>query len=731
MHSPLFVQGRMTVTPDVDEIDTQLASDDFEPVDFVNRLLPLTESFAEVPFLITQLQTRSRRITATIREAVRSYSVLGDSSDAILADTRNSVVDLSHRIATIHSQATETATIVSRVCEGIKPLDWAKGNLSTSVTALHRLKMIVEMLNDFRANVETNNYAQCIENIRGLHSLFAFFKKYTELPNRSEIPPQIGPLALRFFDLKRQLRNQINAELQNRLFQGSADESNLPICETIDAYDDDFRLSTIFMFCEKFLLPYDDAYANSPLKEVKTRYQWFKQRLDFFNRSYNGAFPAEWRMQYHISLEFCQKTASHLEQQLNAAPPDVRVYLAAFELTLKFERKMAEVFATTETVFIGPDDPMPEFDSTPEGVRRKVEWRMHRDKGIGIPRKVPAAEFRGTIALAFAPHMSIYLNHETEELRAVVQTARARPFEDLDEIQHQLTSVSALVTRMRTGIEKCASFNLPQCLLDLFLSIKDVLGRYVQTLTDILPKSHTDPDFQLLAAIANTSALLLSIIDSLATNVASRVPEELRSTIKVEDAKEAIGNELRKQLIHTVEILVEEYEPSLIQIGTGNWTQDEGEKLPPKLVDRFRVRFSLLGTWLSVDNMNRLRSTFASRVVAIVHKAMFGQKQFVIDMGWKISSGVKELKQLVVQWTRADSTLAKKRIDTEFLQLEVEIRVLSSPDPEPMAVTYISMWPNPTREHYQSLLQLRRLSVKDPAKYMEEYDRQLTELARR
>jgi hypothetical protein len=323
------------------------------------------------------------------------------------------------------------------------------------------------------------------------------------------------------------------------------------------------------------------------------------------------------------------------------------------------------------------------------------------------------------------------LNHENEELLAVIQAARKRPLEDVDEAQHQLTSVSTLVTRMRTGIEKCAGFNLPQCLLDLFMNIKEVLGRYVQALTAILPKPRTEQDFQLLAAIANTSALLLSIIDSLATNVASRIADDLKPAIMVEDAKEAIGTELRRQLIYAVDILAKEYEPSLVQIGTGNWTQDEGEKLPPKLIDQFRVRFSLLGTWLSNDNMNRLRSTFASRVVAIVHDAMFRQKQFVTDLGWKISSGVKELKQLVIQWTRADSTLAKKRIDTEFLQLEVEVRVLSSPDPEPMAVTYISMWPKQTRDHYRSLLKLRGLSSKDQDKYMEEYDRQLTELSSR
>jgi hypothetical protein len=437
-------------------------------------------------------------------------------------------------------------------------------------------------------------------------------------------------------------------------------------------------------------------------------------------------------MQYHISLEFCKKTAGHLARQLDASEPDVRNYLLAFEATVKFERQLSEVFAGTEMIYIGADDPMPEFENTPDGVRQKVEWRMRRDQGIGQERKVPAAEFIGSIAPAFASHMSLYLNHETEQMMQVIADTKKRLLQDIDDTQHQMASVSVLVTRMRDAINKCAGFNLPQSLLDLFLNIKMVLHRYVQFLTRSLPaKPRAEPDFHLLTAIANTSALLLSITDSLATTVVSRITDEFKSAILVDDAKDAIGGELRQQLIFLVDVLARELEGSLVQIGSGSWDQgnpDSG-KLPARIPDLFRERFTVLGAWLSNDNMNRLRSTFAARVVGVVHDSMFKQKQFVMDLGWKISTAVKELKALVVQWLRADSALAKKRIDAEFLQLEVEVRVLYSPDPEAMAVTYITMWPKQSRPHYLSILKVRGLSSKDQDRYMEEYDRQLRALA--
>jgi hypothetical protein len=437
-------------------------------------------------------------------------------------------------------------------------------------------------------------------------------------------------------------------------------------------------------------------------------------------------------MQYHISIEFCRRTAGHLARQLDENEPDVRSYLHAFEATVKFERQLSEVFAATETVFIGPDDPMPEFENTPDGVRQKVEWRMRRDQGIGEQRKVPAAEFVGSIAPAFSSHMSLYLNHETEQLNQIIADTKKRLQQDVDDAQHQMTSVSVLVARMRDAINKCSGFNLPQSLLDLFLNIKTVLQRYVGFLTRSLPaKPKADPDFHLIAAIANTSALLLSITDSLATAVASRIAEDYKSAILVGDAKDQIGAELRQQLLFLVDVLARELEASLVQIGSGNWDagNPDAGKVPARIPDLFRERFTLLGTWLSNDNMNRLRSTFAARIVLIVHDSMFKQKTFIMDLGWKISTAVKELKALVVQWTRADSALAKKRIDAEFLQLEVEVRVLYSPDPEAMAVTYITMWPKQSRDHYRSILKARGLSSKDQERYIEEYDRQLRALA--
>jgi hypothetical protein len=393
---------------------------------------------------------------------------------------------------------------------------------------------------------------------------------------------------------------------------------------------------------------------------------------------------------------------------------------------------MADLFATEETIFIGPDDPMPEFENTPDGVKARIEWRVRRGQGIGEKRRVPASEFVGSIAASFARHMSLYLEADQESLGQIINEAKKHPLQDIDTETRQLKSVTTLVMAMKKSIDKCAGFHLPQSLLDLFLNLKALLNEYVQVLTRILPpKPKSDQDYELLAAIANTSATLLQTIDSLANRVGSLITEDLKPAIRVDDAKEDISVHLRKQLMYIADVVVAECSTLLVQVGNGGWDQSDPEaaKLPPKLPEIFRARFTVLSEWLSTDNLNRLRSTFASKIVAAIHDAMFKVRQLGGDEGWKISIAVKEVKSLVAIWTKADSQLAKKRVDSEFLQLEVEVRVSCSPDPEAMSVTYITMMNKPTKEHFRAILKLRGLSAAEEHEFLAEYDRQLAVLS--
>jgi hypothetical protein len=49
-----------------------------------------------------------------------------------------------------------------------------------------------------------------------------------------------------------------------------------------------------------FLKAYCETCAKAPLEDVRPTAQ-----IAFYNRSYKSAFPDGWRMQHHLTLEFC------------------------------------------------------------------------------------------------------------------------------------------------------------------------------------------------------------------------------------------------------------------------------------------------------------------------------------------------------------------------------------------------------------------------------------------
>ena len=705
---------------DIDHIDQQLSTDDFDAVSYIDRYLPDEGSIADLQKLISKLQSRVQQRTLAIRDTIRTNSVAGNNSEIFISEARNSISDLSERIANIQSQANNTENMVSQICNDIKPLDNAKKNLTATVTTLRRLQMMSTTIKQLEKNMEQLNYSNCAANILALTTFIEHFEKY-------ESVPQLKPLISKFYDLKRRLRNKINTELETKLYTGTATEANLPICAVIDAFAGDFRSNTIEMFCDKFLAPYEDAYRNSNLSDMKQRYRWFKQRAEFFNKQYASAFPPEWRVLYHLALTFCNKTTRHIKILLkNEEQLDVKQYLEAFEFTVNFEQKMAEIFSTVKTVYIDENAPMPDFENTPDGIRKKYMWLQRKEQHIGETVKEPATEFIGTIASAFAPHLDVYLQAEKQNLERIIRNVEANPKNDIDESQKTMTSSTILVVAMRNCIDKCAGFNVSQSLLDLFKILKDLLKQYVITLTKIIPsRPKKDEHFILSCCITNTSSLLLSIIDSLATKVLGLIRKSKKKKINVDDLKDTVGAELRKQLISLIDGIIKECEIQLIQIGSNQWHQADGDNshLPSKLPIILSNRFNLINEWLVNDNMNRLRSTFTQKIVSLVRDSMFRSKN-ISQAAPRISLAAKDLMILVEECTNAESDFSKKRVEYEFTQLQNELIILCCP-PIAMAITYITKMHNPSKDHFLSLVRLRGYTTsEDQVKFSSDYDKQ-------
>jgi len=690
---------------------------DYDSIAYINEVLPDESYLKQLPALIKKQNDIITQNEKILRERIRIRSFIEKKGESILIDARKSISELDERIKGIKENARDTEDVIKRISEDILPLDNAKKNLVATVTTLRRLEMLITTIQYLESNIEKRDFGECSANIMAISSLLGHFNEI----GASEV---VSPFANKFQNMKKTLKSIVNNELDQNLFRGISSDYNLSLCTLIDSFADGFREITIDWFCNKFLQLYDDSFKNSDLSSAHSRYTWFKQRIDYYNQNFCKVFPTEWKMPYWITRAFCQKTMLHLKKILSSQKPDLKQYLSSFEMTIKFESKMADSFATLERTPFDSNSKMPDFPSTAEGVKQKYEYLRRQELGLGEIRKVPASEFIGSIAVAFAPYMQLYLESEKSNFSAIISEAHSNAKNDIDNEEKVLQSSRVLIMAMRKAIEKCAGFGVDQTIIDLFFLLKSLLSEYIDGLTRCLPKKATsDEHYKLICSITNTTALFLSAYDSLESKVQQLLPAEKKALISINDTKEHTGSELRKQIIFLIEVFIKENEASLISIGNGSWI-DENGKLPAKLLLSFDNRFSIVGEWLNNDNMNRFRPTFTQKMVTIIRDSLFRSKNINIGSASRILLALKEIKEMVVISTRADSSSSKKRIDFDFSRLESDLTVLCSPEIA-MVSTYLGKIQARNKDQFLSLVRLKGLSAQMEMQISNEYDRQL------
>ena len=517
-----------------------------------------------------------------------------------------------------------------------------------------------------------------------------------------------------FLNIKEKIQENILNTLYNSFSLGSLKEDNLLLCQVIDSIGISLRSKTIEWVCDQYLIVYDKSMENTSLNDMKNRFTWFKQRMDLFTKNLLIGFPKEWRVPYYLTLTFCGKTFNHIEKLFNKQEPNVKDYLSAFEVSIKFEEKMAQLFSTTEDI----ESENKKFDNDYESLKQKYSSNT-KEKRI-----VLANEFYGRIASAFVKYINLYLNFEEENFSTIIKKAQTSGENDIDNEEHILQSSTALILSIRKSIDKCSLFRDDQSLFNFFKVIVNSIIKYIKKLTSILPKKAIkDWEFQYICCITNSTNFILTIIDSLAQKIISLLKSEsIKNNVGVEENKEIIGIELKNQLVHLSNLIIKENESLLIQIGNGSWEPENShEKIPQKLKSNFENRFNILISFLSNENLNRIRSNFIQSVIQVIRDSFFKLKIVHFDVGTNLASILKELKDFLKYLTKADSKITQKRIEIEFSHFEGEITVILSPELA-MVDIYMAKIKNKNKEHFQSLLKLKGLKGQDEQLVLDQFN---------
>lgn len=689
---------------DAEQLESILNSDSFNTIDILNQLFPNEESLESLPQVAQQVNNQIEQIDTKIAENIKRSSYHENKKDLdshIIDNVKKNVVEIRDTIIQLGSQAKETEQVIEDVCGSIKSFDNAKHNLTMSITILKRLQMSQNALRELELMVDQNEFGECADRLLALSSLLEYFLDFHD----NDI---LNDIRSRFTNLRDVIKKKLAQEFNEKLLGERVDSSISPAFKAVDAIGSQYRDKVINDFVKKFLHSYSQTFKKSPLSEIDRRYNWLKQRIDYFNLDYAKVFPPEWRVPYYITKEFCTMTRKDINSLLKKKKPDLSEFRRGFERTSKFEKAIAESFKVEEI----------------------TETGEHNMK--------PANEFNGYIGRVFSQHSDLYLEGESKYLKKLCQKAGEQiknNVKDLiDNDNKLLRSGIELVQYMKMSIEKCSSFSDGQTIHGLFSALKDAIGFYASEIGKNMPALNEENGPVVVSVITNTTYYFFSIIDGLADRIKKAVPEDQRPGILVEDIKDTLSDEIGKQIKKTSKMLCNSTKPKLEILQKSEWQSCPVSSftMPQDIIAILGKYIKIMRQWICDENFSSLRLIFAKEwvnsyyfdaLISVSTKVKTlsnsGTERITLATEF-IQSKLIELLIGVAEPTETKLKLHKTIILEEFKIVKNSLKILASPK-EVMLPLYFSLFSNPTKDLFIKIV--NKAGVDADAELNSQYDK--------
>ncbi|KAF8411661.1 hypothetical protein HHK36_004219 [Tetracentron sinense] len=322
-------------------------------------------------------------------EQERSNS--GTKAKEDLAAATLAVEELMYKIREIKTKAEQSETMVQEICRDIKKLDFAKKHITTTITALHRLTMLVSAVDQLQVMASKRQYKEAAAQLEAVNQLCGHFEAYRDVPKITE-------LREKFKNIKQILKSHVFSDFSSLGTGKETEETNLlqqlsDACLVVDALELSVREELVKNFCSRELTSYRQIFEGAELAKTERRYAWIKRRLRT-NEEIWKIFPPSWHVAYLLCIQFCKLTRTQLVDILESLKekPDVGTLLLALQRTNEFEDELAEKFSGgTRNREIGSDieeiDKVENNGQTISDIRKKYEKKLAVHHGSGTEEK--------------------------------------------------------------------------------------------------------------------------------------------------------------------------------------------------------------------------------------------------------------------------------------------------------------------------------------------------------
>ncbi|KAI3995071.1 hypothetical protein MKX01_020843 [Papaver californicum] len=735
-------------------------------LEYINQMFPTEASLPGVEPLIQKIQSEICRVDAGILTAVRQQSNSGTKAKEDLAAATGAVQELMHKIREIKTKAEQSETMVQEICRDIKKLDFAKKHITTTITALHRLTMLVSAVEQLQVMASKRQYKEAAAQLEAVNQLCSHFEAYRDVP-------KINELREKFKNIKQILKSHVFSDFSSLGTGKVTEEANLlqqlsDACLVVDALEPSVREELVKNFCSRELTSYRQIFEGAELAKLdkaERRYAWIKRRLRTNDEIWK-IFPSSWHVAYLLCIQFCKLTRTQLEDILDnlKEKPDVGTLLLALQRTIEFEDELAEKFSGgTWNREAGND-----FVDVNKGesnnqavidIRKKYEKKLVSNQGSGSEEKdghkglmVPGAgfNFRGIISSCFEPHLIGYVELEEKTLMETLEKLVQDETWDTEEGSQTniLSSSMQVFLIIRRSLKRCSALTKNQTLFNLFKVFQRILRNYATKLFARLPKGGvgivaaatgtdgqiktSDRDERVVCYIVNTAEYCHKTSGELAENVAKIIDSQYADKVDMSDVQGEFSTVITRALLTLVQGLETKFDAEMAAMTRVPWGTLESVGDQSEYVNSINLILNssipVLGSLLTPIYfqffLDKLAASLGPRFYLNIYKCKHisetGAQQMLLD-----TQAVKTILLDIPSLGRTQTTSASgysKFVSREMSKAEALLKVILSPV-DSVSDTYKALLPEGTPSEFQRILELKGLKKADQQSILDDFNK--------
>ncbi|XP_047974595.1 vacuolar protein sorting-associated protein 53 A-like isoform X1 [Salvia hispanica] len=723
-------------------------------LDYINQMFPTEASLSGVEPLMQKIHSEIRRVDAEILSAVRQQSNSGSKAKEDLAAATRAVQELLYKMQEIKTKAEQSETMVQEICRDIKKLDFAKKHITTTITALHRLTMLVSAVEQLQAMASKRQYKEAAAQLEAVNQLCSHFEAYRDFQ-------KIAELREKFKSIKQILKSHVFSDFSSLGTGKETEESYLlqqlsDACLVVDALEPSVREELVKNFCSRELTSYQQIFEGAELAKLdktERRYAWIKRRLRT-NEEIWKLFPLSWHVPYLLCIQFCKLTRTQLVDILDnlKEKPDVGTLLLALQRTLEFEEELAEKFGDgSRSKELGSDTGEDTAESSSQNIsdiRKKYEKRLaahhgneNEDQDGHKDLSVPDAgfNFRGIISSCFEPYLAVYVELEErtlmEHLEKLVQE---ETWETEEGSQTNILSSSMQVFLIiRRTLKRCSALTKKQTLFNLFKVFQRILKAYATKLFLRLPKGGTghvatktsDKDERLICYIVNTAEYCHKTSGELAENVSKIVDPQYADSIDMSEVQDEFSAVITKALITLVHGIETKFDYEMAAMTRVPWGTLESVGDQSEYVNGINTILTssipVLGRLLSPIYFQFFLDKLASSLGPRFYLNIFKCKQISETGAQQMLLDTQAVKTILLEIPSRGKQVSaaggySKFVSREMSKAEALLKVILSPI-DSVADTYCALLPEGTPSEFQRILDLKGLKRTDQQSILDDY----------